>query len=102
MNNNIVLDAKQLTVADVSGDLTVSSFDASLILQYTIGLITNFEQSAKKALSGLADLMVSGPENFVAEPGSHFEIPISFTTPETVKSIDMQFNTDPRHLHRRS
>ena len=95
---NIVLDAKQLTVADVSGDLTVSSFDASLILQYTIGLITNFEQSAKKALSGLADLMVSGPENFVAEPGSHFEIPISFTTPETVKSIDMQFNTDPRHL----
>ncbi len=95
---NITLDAKQIAVADVSGNQSVSSYDASLILQFSIGLITNFEQSGKKATSLWTDPMLSAPAVINASLGSSFEIPVSFTTPETVKSIDMQFVSDPRHL----
>ena len=37
-----VFDAGQLLAADVSGDGTVTTFDASLILQYAVGALTQF------------------------------------------------------------
>ncbi len=37
-----MLNTLQLSVADVSGDGSVVAYDASLILQYSVGLITSF------------------------------------------------------------
>jgi hypothetical protein len=95
---NITLDEKQLGVADVSGNGTVSSYDASMILQYSIGLITSFEPSGNKSGSLWENLAITVPPDIQAGAGSRFEIPVSFTTPATVKSLDLQITTDPQHV----
>jgi len=95
---NITLDAKQLAVADVSRNQTVSSYDASLILQYSIGLITNFDQAQKKSASAFSNPIVTAPAEMDAVTGSSFEVPLTFITPASVKSVDMQFKIDPGRL----
>jgi hypothetical protein len=92
---NITMDAKQQAVADVSGDQTISSFDASLILQYSIGLITNFEQQTKKSAATVNSGIVSAPATLSTTDGSRVELPLSFTTPAGIKSVDLHFDTDP-------
>ncbi|MBN2699445.1 MAG: dockerin type I repeat-containing protein [Bacteroidales bacterium] len=95
---NITLESKQADVADVSGNGEISSYDASLILQYSIGLITNFEQGGAKSGAIRNEPIVSVPESITAVAGSRVEVPLLFTTPASVKAIDMELATDYRHL----
>lgn len=95
---NITLEAKQTDVADVSGNGEISSYDASLILQYTIGLITNFEQGSKKSGIIQGEPVVAAPESVLAFSGARVEVPLLFTTPASVKAIDMELEIDYRHL----
>jgi hypothetical protein len=69
-----------------------------MILQYTIGLITSFEGSGSKSGATWEDLYITAPPDFTATPGKRFEIPLTLTTPASVKSIDLQLSTKPQHL----
>ncbi|NPA36740.1 MAG: T9SS type A sorting domain-containing protein [Chlorobi bacterium] len=99
---NITLDAKQQEVADVSFNGSVTSYDASLILQYTIGLITGFEPAsgtaALKSASIEPEVTVSVPYDRIDPETTRFEIPIAFTTGETVKSMDMEISSNPADI----
>ena len=95
---NITLESKQADVADVSGNGEISSYDASLILQYSIGLITNFAQGGKKSGVIQGEPIVAAPENVSASSGARVEVPLFFTTPVSAKAIDMELETDYRHL----
>ncbi|MCA1746449.1 MAG: hypothetical protein LC655_02035, partial [Bacteroidales bacterium] len=72
----------------------ISSFDASLILQYSIGLITNFEQSGKKSATQVNSGILSAPATVSATGGSRIELPLTLTTPAGVKSLHMHFITN--------
>ncbi len=98
---NITLTTKQAEVADVSFNGSVTSYDASLILQYTIGSISSFEPSAGIAQlkSGSLSSLVSLSTPTRLDPvNTRFNVPVSFTTAETVKSMDMEIATNPAHI----
>ncbi|MDP2336786.1 MAG: dockerin type I domain-containing protein, partial [Bacteroidota bacterium] len=97
---SIVLSAKQLTVADVSGNGIISSYDASLILQYSVGLITRFdpEPLGTKAAT-LNDLAtISFPDLISESVKKTFEIPLTVSTVQGIKALDMKYLINPDHV----
>jgi parallel beta-helix repeat protein len=99
---NITLSSQQLEVADVSFNGSVTSYDASLILQYTTGLITSFEPSSGaaqlKSTGIVPDVTVTVPYDRLEPETASFELPVEFTSGESVKSMDIEITTDPGHL----
>ena len=99
---SITLDSKQQSVADVSFNGEITSYDASLILQYSIGLITWFEpdagETAKMKSTAKPDVTVSVPFTHLEPENARFEIPVSFTTGEDVKSMDIRISSDAGHV----
>ncbi len=95
---NIILTTKQQTVADVSGNGAISAYDASLILQYSVGLITRFEPSGTKAaiLNNPATISFS---EIISDPAKKtFEIPLSVSTAQGIKSLDMKYSINPNQI----
>ncbi|MEI8113839.1 MAG: right-handed parallel beta-helix repeat-containing protein [Bacteroidia bacterium] len=96
--SNITLSAKQLTVADVSGNGIISSYDASLILQYSVGLISMFDQLGVKSAS-INDLATISFPDLISEPTKKtFEIPLTVSTAQGIKAMDMKFSINPEHV----
>ena len=96
--SNITLSAKQLTVADVSGNGVISSYDASLILQYSVGLISMFDHLGTKSASINDPATISFPD-LISEPAKkNFEIPLTVSTTQGIKALDMKFSINTGHI----
>ncbi len=97
---SIVLSDKQKGVADVSGNNMISSYDASLILQYSVGIISKFdpEPLGIKSASANEYVEISFP-SLVNEPNKKtFEIPLTVSTFEGVKAVDMKYSINQDHV----
>ena len=95
---NIALTTKQQSVADVSGNGAISSYDASLILQYSVGLISRFEQLGTKSATINDFATVSFPD-LISEPTKKsFTIPLSVTTEQGIKALDMKYSINQNHV----
>jgi hypothetical protein len=96
---NITLSTKQKSVADVSGNGVVSSFDASLILQYSVGLISRFDPQAGKKSVMTNDLAtISYPDQISSPAKKTFEIPLTVSTAQGIKALDLKFAVNGEHV----
>jgi len=97
---NITLSSKQLTVADVSGNGLISSYDASLILQYSVGLITRFDPDplGTKAASLNELATISFPDLISESVKKTFEIPLTVSTAQGIKALDMKYVINQNHI----
>jgi len=96
--NIITLTPKQVTVADVSGNGVISSYDASLILQYSVGLISMFDQLGTKSASINELASISFPDR-ISEPAKKtFEIPLTVSTAQGIKALDLKFSINTNHV----
>lgn len=92
------LDATQQQVADVNGSGLVATPDASLILQYVVGMINYFpaEILAPQVLyTSDVDLAVG---NLNVEQGEIFELPVYISNVDGIFGMQMSFNYDPQYL----
>jgi hypothetical protein len=95
---NISLSAKQQSVADVSGNGVISSYDASLILQYSVGLISRFESTGTKSAT-ISDYATISFPDLISEPVKKtFEIPLTVSTAQGIKALDMKYSIDQNHV----
>ncbi|MDO9257789.1 MAG: dockerin type I domain-containing protein [Bacteroidales bacterium] len=96
---NITLSTKQKSVADVSGNGVVSSFDASLILQYSVGLISRFDPQPGKKSAMVNDLATISYPDQISEPAKKtFQIPVTISTAQGIKALDLKFAIDENHI----
>jgi hypothetical protein len=95
---NNTLSAKQLSVADVSGNEIISAYDASLILQYSVGLITRFDPDPLKAAIINDFATISFPDLISESVKKTFEIPLTVSTAQGIKALDMKFNINQAHV----
>jgi hypothetical protein len=94
----ITLNAKQLIVADVSGSVGVTAFDASLILQFAVGLISTFPAEFLIPVgpySSNAELTIG---NTTVMPGEDFDLPLSLSNVDEVFAGQMTLSFDPEIL----
>jgi len=64
-------------IGDISGDGTISAYDAALILQFVVGLIDTLPPPAKSPADGiLRDYSVSIPE-LTTRPGNRIKVPVA-------------------------
>ncbi len=106
-----LLDAQQ-THADVSGDDAVSAFDASLILQRTVGLIPCFpaeagceqgtealattSKSSSKATASFAWGEVTEPKQATSAESEKMQLPLVLNQAgQSVRAIDVTTKVDP-------
>jgi hypothetical protein len=97
---SIVLTSKQRSVADVSGNNKISAYDASLILQYSVGIISKFDPEPLGTKSAVANeyVAISFP-SLITEPNKMtFEIPLTVSTFEGVKAVDMKYSINQEHV----
>ena len=96
----IVLTEKQQGVADVSGNNLISSYDASLILQYSVGLISKFdpEPLGTKAATINDYASISFPETINEPVKKTFQIPVTVSTAEGIKALDMKYSINKEHI----
>jgi hypothetical protein len=94
------LSAKQLSVADVSGNGLISSYDASLILQYSVGLISRFDPDplGTKAATINELASISFPDQINEFAKKTFEIPLTVSTDQGIKALDMKYLINPDHV----
>jgi len=71
--NLIELDSLQMVIGDVSADTSLSTLDASLILQYVVGLIDELPYIPGMEFMATGDLTMADQG---ADPGMLVEIPI--------------------------
>ena len=96
----IVLSDKQKSVADVSGNGIISSYDASLILQYSVGLISKFDPEPSNPKSAtISDYATIAFPDLISEPVKKtFEIPLTVSTAQSIKALDMKYLINPDHV----
>lgn len=97
---SIVLTDKQKGVADVSGNNLISSYDASLILQYSVGIISKFDPEPLGVKSAVSNeyVAITFP-SLISEPNKKtFEIPLTVSTFEGVKAVDMKYSINQDHV----
>jgi hypothetical protein len=96
--NIITLTPKQESVADVSGNGVISSYDASLILQYSVGLISMFDQLGTKSASMNELASISFPDRISETVKKTFEIPLTVSTAQGIKALDLKFSINTNHV----
>ncbi len=92
------LNAKQQVVADVSGAAGITALDASLILQYVVGLISYFPAELLSPMpyyTSEAHLVIG---NQTALPGEEFDLPLQMTNVDGVFAGQITLNYDPFYL----
>ena len=92
------LNAKQLVVADVSGAAGVTAMDASLILQYVVGLINYFPAELLSPLplyQAVAELAI---ESKTVEPGEEFTLAVNISNASNVYAMQVNLSYDPGYL----
>ena len=97
---SIVLSDKQKGVADVSGNNMITSYDASLILQYSVGIISKFdpEPLGTKSAQSIGNVEISFPATINEPNKKTFEIPLTISTFEGVKAVDMKYSINSEHV----
>jgi len=96
---SIVLTDKQKGVADVSGNNMITSYDASLILQYSVGIISKFDPEPLGTKSAANEYVAISFPSLISEPNKKtFEIPLTVSTFEGVKAVDMKYLINPDHV----
>jgi hypothetical protein len=96
---SIVLTEKQKGVADVSGNNMITSYDASLILQYSVGIISKFDPEPLGTKSAANEYVAISFPSLISEPNKKtFEIPLTLSTFEGVKAVDMKYSINPDHV----
>ena len=96
---SITLSEKQQGVADVSGNGMITSYDASLILQYSVGLISKFDPDPLGTKSATNEFVSVSFPNIISELSkNNFEIPVTITTFNGVKSLDMRYSINKDHV----
>jgi hypothetical protein len=96
----IELTPKQQGVADVSGNGMISSYDASLILQYSVGLISRFEPEPDGTKSATISefASISFPDMVSETAKKTFEIPLTVSTSQGIKALDMKYLINQNHV----
>lgn len=96
----IVLSDKQKKVADVSGNGIISSYDASLILQYSVGLISRFDPEPLNPKSAtIGEYATISFPDLISEPVKKtFEIPLTVSTAQGIKALDMKYSINQSHV----
>jgi hypothetical protein len=98
--SSITLSAKQLKVADVSGNGIISAYDASLILQYSVGLISKFDPEPLNPKSATISefATISFPDLISESVKKTFEIPLTLSTAQGIKALDMKYSINQNHV----
>ena len=92
------LNATQLNVAEVSGIPPVSALDASLILQYVVGLINNFPAELLAPTPYFVSDVELDISDLLVEPGEEFDLPISISNVSGVYAMQTNISYDPQYL----
>jgi hypothetical protein len=92
-----VLSAAQKGVADVSGNGTITSYDASLILQYCVGLISRFVPGSTKA-GATGDLASASFSDAVTYGKNTIIVPVMLSTQSNVKSLELKYEYNNAQL----
>ena len=97
---NIVLTAKQQTVADVNSNGMITAYDAALILEYSVGLISRFEPEPLGTKAAIInDLATISFPILISEPAKKtFSIPLTVSTTKGIKALDMKYSINPDHV----
>jgi hypothetical protein len=91
----IELDTFQRIVGDVSGDSSLSTLDATLILQYVVGLITELPYDPGTLFLATGDLSM---EDHGVAPGSVAAVPINITNGSNIYGFEAVLEFDPAVL----
>ncbi len=91
----IELDTLQRIVGDVSGDSSLSTLDATLILQYVVGLITELPYDPGTLFLATGDLSM---EDHGVAPGSVAAVPINITNGSNIYGFEAVLEFDPAVL----
>ena len=89
------LSPLQIEVGDVSLDESISTLDASYILQYTVGLIDALPHTPDEVMGSTGDFMM---DDMGAEAGMLIDIPITITNAENVNGLKGRLTYDPAVL----
>jgi len=87
----IELDSLQTLIGDVSGDTSLSTLDATLILQYVVGLIDELPYIPDNQYLATGDLTMSDQG---ADPGMLVEIPINISNGSNIYGFTGTINYD--------
>jgi hypothetical protein len=94
--NSIILDTFQVSNANVSLDSTISALDATLILQYGVGLLDSLPYDTSLGLpSASGNIMM---EDVTIEAGSIVDIPLHLNNGNTILSFEGTILYNPEHL----
>jgi len=93
---SIILNAQQQLNADVSLDSTISALDATLIMQYGVGLIDSLPH---KPVTGqffaAGDIVMTDQQ---IQPGETISIPLILNNAENILSFEGKIKFNPAHL----
>jgi hypothetical protein len=81
-------------IGDVSGNGTISAYDASLILQFVVGLIDTFPAEKSPADGVLRDYAVSIPE-LTTRPGNRIKVPVAINDATGLTAGGIVLKYDP-------
>ena len=90
-----LLSNLQMEVGDVSLDESISTLDASYILQYTVGLIDALPYTPDEVTGSTGDFMM---EDMGAEAGMMIDVPITISNAENVNGLKGRLTYDPAVL----
>ena len=90
-----LLSNLQMEVGDVSLDESISTLDASYVLQYTVGLIDALPYTPDEVAGSTGDFMM---EDMGAEAGMMIDVPITISNAENVNGLKGRLTYDPAVL----
>jgi hypothetical protein len=78
----------------------ITSYDASLILQYSVGLISRFDPEPGGTKSAtISDYATISFPDLISEPFKKtFEIPLTVSTFKGIKALDMKYSINQSHV----
>jgi len=93
--NYIQLDEIKQYSANVSGDNTISTLDASLILQYVVQLINHLPYSVGSSMQASGNVSL---KNDGIQAGQEIVVPIYIQNGENILGIEGEISFNPEHL----
>ncbi len=94
---SVILTNEQLSLANVTQDTSVSSLDASVILQYVVQLVDSLpHNTSDSSFFASGDLTMA---DAYINPGDTIEIPIILESGENIFSYSGSFNYNSSHVN---
>jgi len=92
------LTPTQLNVADVSGTMGVTPYDANRILRFVVGLESYFDAALLSPLPNIVSEVELEIADATVNPGDEFELPVSISNVSGLFSMQMTLQYDPEFL----